>query len=72
MVDDKLRILDSIKKAWGPRVTTVFVRQGHYAHDTKANAQYAPADMSLNRIDELQNYGAIAFGGGVGMSKGAE
>ncbi len=31
MVDDKLRILPAIKKVWGRRVTTVFVRQGHYA-----------------------------------------
>ena len=33
MVDDKLRLLAAVKGAWGPRVTTVFVRQGHYAHD---------------------------------------
>ena len=30
MVDDKLRILAAIKEIWGPRVTTLFVRQGHY------------------------------------------
>ena len=35
MVDDKLRILAAIKKIWGSRVTTVFVRQGHYALDPK-------------------------------------
>ena len=28
MVDDKLRILAAVKQIWGPRVTTVFVRQG--------------------------------------------
>ena len=28
LVDDKLRILDAIKKLWKSRVTTVFVRQG--------------------------------------------
>ncbi len=33
MVDDKVRILAAIKKHWGARVTTVFPRQGHYAHD---------------------------------------
>jgi len=27
MVDDKLRLLAAIKKIWGSRVTTVFVRQ---------------------------------------------
>ncbi|HUX21168.1 MAG TPA: HAD family hydrolase, partial [Spirochaetia bacterium] len=31
LVDDKLRILTAVKKIWGQRVTTVFVRQGHYA-----------------------------------------
>ena len=41
MVDDKLRILAAIKKLWGPRVTTVFVRQGHYARDPKILASYA-------------------------------
>src|SRR5438445_1227836 len=33
VVDDKLRILAALKKVWGDRVTTVFPRQGHYAHD---------------------------------------
>jgi len=31
IVDDKLRVLTAVKKIWGRRVTTVFVRQGHYA-----------------------------------------
>ena len=33
LVDDKLRILTAVKKVWGTRLTTVFPRQGHYAHD---------------------------------------
>ena len=33
MVDDKLRLLAAIKKIWRKRVTTVFVKQGHYAND---------------------------------------
>ena len=28
LIDDKLRILDAVKKIWGERVTTVFPRQG--------------------------------------------
>ena len=32
LVDDKLRILTAVKQLWGERVTTVFPRQGHYAH----------------------------------------
>src|SRR6516225_4327429 len=30
IIDDKLRILDAIKKVWGERITTVFAKQGHY------------------------------------------
>jgi len=29
----KLRILTTVKNAWRSRVTTVFPRQGQYAHD---------------------------------------
>jgi FMN phosphatase YigB (HAD superfamily) len=56
MVDDKLRILAAIKKIWGRRVTTVFVRQGHYARDPKILASCAPADLSVGRIGDLLNY----------------
>jgi FMN phosphatase YigB (HAD superfamily) len=55
VVDDKLRILEAIKKQWRASVTTVFVRQGHYALDPKATAQFAPADISLERIGEFPN-----------------
>ncbi|SRR6266404_3704794 len=53
MVDDKLRILTAIKKIWGERVTTVFVRQGHYAIDPKILAAYPPADVTCNQIADL-------------------
>ena len=36
MVDDKLRILSTMKRIWGERLTTVLPRQGHYAFDPKA------------------------------------
>ena len=36
LIDDKLRILAAVKKIWGDRVTTVFPRQGHYAHDHRS------------------------------------
>jgi FMN phosphatase YigB (HAD superfamily) len=58
LVDDKLRILTAIKKAWGTRVTTVFPRQGHYAADAKILASYPPADVSISRIGELVDYDA--------------
>jgi FMN phosphatase YigB (HAD superfamily) len=53
MVDDKLRILAAIKRVWGSRVTTVLVRQGSYAHDTKANAALPPADVTVESIGDL-------------------
>ncbi len=53
MVDDKVRILAAMKKVWGDRLTTIFVRQGHYALDTAAVARYPPADISIDRIGEL-------------------
>jgi FMN phosphatase YigB (HAD superfamily) len=56
IVDDKLRILAAIKKIWGRRVTTVFVRQGHYARDPKILASCAPADLSIGRIGDLLNH----------------
>jgi FMN phosphatase YigB (HAD superfamily) len=56
MVDDKLRILTAIKQQWGKRVTTVFVKQGHYAKDPKILAAYPPADICLEHIGDLLNY----------------
>ena len=53
MVDDKLRILGAMKAIWGARLTTVFVRQGHYAADPASLAAYAPADASVARIADL-------------------
>jgi hypothetical protein len=56
LIDDKLRILTAVKKAWGPRVTTVFPRQGHYAHDPQVLATYPPADIAVDCIGDLLNY----------------
>jgi len=55
MVDDKLRILAAMKEVWGERLTTVFPRQGHYALDPGNSAAYPPADITIERIDELIN-----------------
>ena len=56
MIDDKLRILTEIKKIWGARVTTVFVRQGHYAHDPQVVSSFPQADVNIERIGDLLNY----------------
>ena len=56
MIDDKLRILDAMKKIWGARLTTVFVRQGHYALDPKLLGSYPAADVTIARIGDLLAY----------------
>jgi FMN phosphatase YigB (HAD superfamily) len=56
MVDDKLRILTAIKKVWGERVTTVFPRQGKFAHDPAVLASNPPADLTVERISDLLEY----------------
>lgn len=61
LIDDKLRILSAVKKIWGRRVTTVFPRQGHYALDAGALAEYPPADIELARIGDLVTYDLPAF-----------
>ena len=53
MVDDKLRILAAMKQIWGERLTTVFVRQGHYALDPREEAAWPAADVTLASIGEL-------------------
>ena len=61
MIDDKLRILTAMKRIWGDRLTTVLPRQGHYALDPKAIAAYPPADLTIERIGDLVNYGLPAL-----------
>jgi len=53
LVDDKVRILDAVKKIWGNRVTTVFPRQGHYAHDKKLVGSFPAPDFTIERIGDL-------------------
>jgi hypothetical protein len=64
LIDDKLRILTAVKQAWGSRVTTVWPRQGHYAHDPHALATYPPADVTIAHIGDLLSYDlAMVLGG---------
>jgi len=57
LIDDKIRILTSIKQQWADRVTTVFVKQGHYALDTEAVAAFPSADIEIANIGDLLDYG---------------
>ena len=55
LVDDKLRILTAVKKVWGKRLTTVFVRQGSYARAADV-ADYPPASITIECIGDLLDY----------------
>jgi phosphoglycolate phosphatase-like HAD superfamily hydrolase len=55
LVDDKVRILTAVKERWGERLTTVFPRQGHYAHAPDVERYSAP-DVTIERIGDLTKY----------------
>lgn len=53
LVDDKMHILAAVKQFWRKRVTTVFARQGSYAHNAKEVDAFPPADLTIGRIGDL-------------------
>ena len=53
MVDDKPQLLVSMKQVLGARLTTVFVRQGHYALESAATTIHPPPDLSIEKIGAL-------------------
>ncbi|HEY3757234.1 MAG TPA: HAD family hydrolase [Opitutaceae bacterium] len=53
LFDDKLRLLTAFKRLWGPRITTAWVRQGHYGLDPKSLAENPPPDLTLERIGDV-------------------
>jgi FMN phosphatase YigB (HAD superfamily) len=60
MIDDKLRILAAIKDVWKERVTTVFVKQGHYAREIEGSALYPGADITIEQIRDLMTCEVLA------------
>jgi len=53
VVDDKPRILASVKQTWGKRVTTVLPRQGQFANAPGALATEPAPDVSVVGISDL-------------------
>jgi FMN phosphatase YigB (HAD superfamily) len=53
LIDDKPRILSAVKNAWGSRVTTVFLQQGHYARIWNQRGGCPAPDGSLECISDL-------------------
>jgi len=68
LVDDKLRILTATKKIWQHELTTIFPRQGHYAHDPEVVAANPPADITIDAIGDLVNYDLPALLAGKAMA----
>ena len=60
MVDDKVRILTAMKKSWRHQLTTIFPRQGHYAHAADV-VSYAPPDITVERIGDVVGYDLAAL-----------
>jgi FMN phosphatase YigB (HAD superfamily) len=59
-VDDKVGLLARTKLALGGRVTTVHVRQGHYAAESSPGP---PPDIAVHRIADLLTLEAVRFRG---------
>lgn len=60
MVDDKAYLLTALKRVLGPRLTTVFVRQGHYAA-LPAEPDALTPDIEIAAIGELVRFAATDF-----------
>jgi FMN phosphatase YigB (HAD superfamily) len=56
MIDDKPKILAAMKTKLGARLTTIFVRQGHYAAEAAGQAIAPPPDHCIDHIAELCNF----------------
>jgi len=61
MVDDKPGLLAAMKSTLRDRLTTVFVRQGHYALAPGAAAVEPPPDMTIECIADLLNHESTDF-----------
>jgi FMN phosphatase YigB (HAD superfamily) len=55
MVDDKANLLAAMKSVLGRRLTTVFVRQGHYANAPESKSATPAPDLTIQFIGDLIN-----------------
>jgi FMN phosphatase YigB (HAD superfamily) len=61
MVDDKANLLAAMKTVLGARLTTVFVRQGHYALAAESKSVVPAPDLVIERIGDLLNCNSTDF-----------
>jgi len=61
MVDDKPNLLAAMKSTLGSRLTTVWVRQGHYALAAESKSVDPAPDMIIERIGDLMSHTSSDF-----------
>jgi FMN phosphatase YigB (HAD superfamily) len=61
MVDDKANLLAAMKQVLGARLTTVFVRQGHYAASPESKSAAPAPDLVIECIGDLLNHNPTDF-----------
>jgi len=61
MIDDKPRLLSAMKQILAHRLTTVFVRQGHYATESEGKHVDCAPDLSIKRIGDLCEFSMDDF-----------
>jgi FMN phosphatase YigB (HAD superfamily) len=61
MVDDKPNLLAAMKSTLKGKLTTVFVRQGHYALAAESKSVEPAPDMVVERIGDLINHKSSDF-----------
>jgi len=49
------------KKVWRAKLTTIFVRQGHYALDMANISAYPGADITVEKIGDLATVKSQSF-----------
>lgn len=61
MVDDKPSLLAAVKRVLGDRVSTIFVRQGHYAAEAKQAAIDPAPDFTIDHVGDLRGFAPPDF-----------
>lgn len=61
MLDDKPLLLSAMKRVLGPRLTTVFVKQGHYAQESACLTIDPAPDVVIERIGALIDFDRSQF-----------
>ena len=61
MIEDKPQLLAAMKQILGVRLTTVFVRQGHYAIESAGTAIEPAPDIGVENIGDLCELSLVDF-----------